>query len=157
MLFYLYLNVVLGLGMIYVSLHNRTDEQVKLSDALLEYSLVTNSMFIYMGAAINAVIGRYIGFVRTNKNASESGLSSIALNVLFSVICFGSSIFALYQASLSSTIEQFRTYIPVSIWLLFYSLVLASSILFIGKPEPAGTAANRIEKSTTFNQISSEV
>jgi cellulose synthase/poly-beta-1,6-N-acetylglucosamine synthase-like glycosyltransferase len=137
-LIYLYINVIMGLGMIFMSLHGRLDDEpVRLSDTLLEYSLVANSMFIYMKAALNAMMGKYIGFVRTSKEISFSGLESISLNLGFSILCFVSSVFALYNAAVSSTANQLREYLPVSVWLLFYSVIFASSIMFIGKPAPS--------------------
>jgi hypothetical protein len=32
---------------------------------------------------------------------------------------------------ISSHIQQVRTFLPISLWLLFYSMVLFSSILFV--------------------------
>jgi hypothetical protein len=94
--------------------------------------LITNSMFIYMRAAVNALFGRYIGFKKTDKHSSVSGVRNILWNLIFSFICYIASMYALYNAAISSTIEQLRTYLPLSLWLLFYSVILASSIIFVG-------------------------
>jgi len=133
-LIFLFFNVVLGISMIYASLHARLDkEKIRISDALLQYSLIVNSMFIYIRAAINALLfKRYIGFVRTQKKGSASSLWQIKWNLLLSAICFGFSIYALYYGVIASDIQQLRTYLPLSLWLLFYSVILASSILFVG-------------------------
>lgn len=138
----LFLNVLMGFMMIFASLHKRCDnEKVNFSDAILQYSLITNSMFIFSRATLNALIfKRYVGFVRTNKKRTESSLWHVKWNLLLSAICFGFSIFALYKSMISSDIIQLRTYLPVSLWLLFYSLLLGSSIIFIGEeplPQPA--------------------
>jgi cellulose synthase/poly-beta-1,6-N-acetylglucosamine synthase-like glycosyltransferase len=131
----LFFNVILGISMIYVSLQSRVEnEKVKFSDALLQYSLITNSSFIYAQAAFNALIlGRYRGFVRTNKESKGYvSLRPILLNLMLGAICFFAAIFALYQSVLGGNIQQIRTYIPISLWLLFYSMIFISSILFVG-------------------------
>ena len=127
----LYANVVLGVGMIYMSLQQRTSDKITLADALLQYSLITNSVFIYARAAVNALFKRYIGFVRTNKVKSASSLGLVKWNLLLSAVCFGSSVYALYYAAVASSITQVRAMLPISVWLLFYSLMLASSIMFV--------------------------
>lgn len=135
----LFLNVLMGLTMIFASLHNRVDEEkITFSDAILQYSLINNSMFIYSRAAINALLfKKYTGFVRTNKKRTDSGFRHIRWNIAFSAICFGFSVFALYRAAIASDFVQVRTFLPISIWLLFYSLLLGSSIFFVGeKPNP---------------------
>lgn len=130
----LFLNVAMGISMIFMSLRNRVDdEKIKLSDAFLQYSLITNSMFIYARAALFALFRKYTGFVRTDKSRKQSGLMAVKWNLILSVACFGFSAFALYHAAISSSIEQLRTYLPISLWLLFYSIILGSSILFVGK------------------------
>ncbi len=147
----LYFNVVLGILMIYVSLHGRVKgEKVKISDAFLQYVLITNSIFIFSRAAFNAAIGRYVGFVRTNKRRTGVGLGLIKWNLLLAALCLGFSFYALVMASISSDLQQLRTYFPVSLWLLYYSLILASSIIFVGKermltgvPQPQGTTSLR--------------
>lgn len=134
LLMLLFLNVALGILMIFASLHNRShDEKISLSDALLQYSLITNSMFIYSKAAANALFKRYAKFERTNKNRSESSLGMIKWNLALSMACFIFSIFALYGSAIASDVQQIRTYLPISIWLLFYSVILGSSILFVDK------------------------
>jgi cellulose synthase (UDP-forming) len=133
MLLATYPYVLVGIMMVFVSLHNRTDEKVTFQDAFLQYSLLTNSMFIYARAAANALVGRYIGFVRTSKRRSSTGLGLIKWNLLLAAVCFGFSIYAVYHAAIAPDFIQFRTYLPISLWLLFYSVVLSSSILFIGR------------------------
>jgi len=129
----LFLNVGMGISMIYAALKDRIDgDKITFKDAFLQYSLITNSMFIYASAAINAILGRYIGFVRTNKNKTKTGLWQIKWNILLAIICFSFSIFALYKAATSGSVEQLRSYLPVSLWLLFYTIILVSSILFVG-------------------------
>ena len=130
---FLYANVVLGVGMIYMSLQGRTKDKVTVFDALLQYSLITNSIFIYASAAVNALFKRYIGFVRTSKTKSTSGIGLIKWNLLLSGVCFGSSVYALYNAAIGSTIIHLRSFLPISAWLMFYSVMLASSIMFIEK------------------------
>jgi cellulose synthase (UDP-forming) len=147
----LYLNVMIGIMMIYVSLKDRTADRLSVKDALLQYVLITNSMFIYLRAAINAFFGRYIGFVRTSKTRTKSGLWQIRWNLLLAAVCYGASIYALYHAATSSTIEQFRTYIPLSIWMLFYSLVLGSSILLVG--EPAAKVRVRTKEQPVVKEV----
>jgi cellulose synthase/poly-beta-1,6-N-acetylglucosamine synthase-like glycosyltransferase len=140
LLIFLYLNIVFGIGMIYMSTRKRLEKQpVKITDALLQYSLITNSMFIYMKAAFNALLKRYIGFVRTNKTKEQSGIWQIKWNLLFGLICFSLSIFALYKAAIAVDIEGLRSYLPVSLWLLFFSLVMASSLFFVGSTEQNST------------------
>jgi len=128
----LYINVVLGILMIYVSLHGRDPkDEVTIMDAFLQYSLITNSMFIYIQSAIGVFFKRYIGFQRTDKGKATSGLGHVKWNLVLSALCFGLSTYALYQSSIQSTLQGLRTFIPVSLWLLFYSTVLASSVLFV--------------------------
>jgi cellulose synthase/poly-beta-1,6-N-acetylglucosamine synthase-like glycosyltransferase len=130
----LFLNVVMGISIIYVSLQNRLDsDRVTFKDAFLQYSLITNSMFIYATAAINAALGRYIGFVRTDKGKQQTGLAQIKWNLLLAVVCFAFSLYSLYMTVTASSIEQLRTYLPISAWMLFYSIILTSAILFVGK------------------------
>jgi cellulose synthase/poly-beta-1,6-N-acetylglucosamine synthase-like glycosyltransferase len=149
LLMMLYLNVVIGIGMIYVSLHDRVDsDKITIKDALLQYSLITNSMFIYAKAAINAVFKRYIGFVTTNKKGTGSGWREIKWNLMFAGICFGFSMYALYQGSIASDMIRVRTYIPISVWLLFYSIILASSIIFVGDSKTVTTPTATRRKIT---------
>ncbi|MDO8508208.1 MAG: glycosyltransferase [Nanoarchaeota archaeon] len=133
LLFLLFFHVVLGISMIYASLKGRAaGEHVKISDSMLQYSLITNSMFIYAKAALNAIVlKRYIGFVRTQKTATNSGLAHIKWNLVLAGICFILSIYSLYNSLLASDIVQLRSSLPLSLWLLFYSLILTSSILFV--------------------------
>jgi len=147
MLAILFLNVALGISMIYMSLSGRDkDDKITLKDAFLQYSLITNSMFIYARAAINAVFKRYIGFVTTNKSSQKTGFKEIRWNIILAIICFGFSIFGLYKTMITSNPEQIRTYLPISLWMLFYAVVLGSSIFFVGDEvaaKPATkTAAN---------------
>jgi cellulose synthase/poly-beta-1,6-N-acetylglucosamine synthase-like glycosyltransferase len=138
----LFLNVALGIGIIYVSLQNRIDgERVTVKDAFLQYSLIVNSMFIYSRAAFNAAIGKYIGFVRTSKNKQKTGFKEIKWNILLAIVCFSFSIYALYRTIIAGGIEELRTFFPISIWLLFYATILSSSVLFI-----------RRDKSTKFTK-----
>ncbi len=132
---YLFVHVALGISVVYASQKYRIDgEQFKLSDALLQYSLITNSLFIYSRAAWNAlVMKRYVGFVRTNKKGSASGLWLIKWNLALGALSFVASLYTLYYANISGDIQQLRTYLPLSLWLLFYSVLLFSSILFVGK------------------------
>lgn len=128
----LYFNVVMGIGMIYVALHGRNDlDDMRFSDAVLQYILVTNSAFIYARAAVNAMLKRYVGFVTTKKTRSASSIGLIKWNLFLSAICFGFSMYALYHAMLASDLQGARTYLPISLWLLFYSIILACSILFV--------------------------
>jgi len=127
----LYLNVVMGILMIYVALHGRTDDEVTLFDAFLQYSLIVNSIFIYASAALNAMAKRFIGFVTTDKKGTNPGLADIKWNLAFGAVCFAISIYALYNVATASDIQQVRTFLPISLWLLFYSLIMASSILFV--------------------------
>jgi len=140
-LFALYINVFLGIGMIYVSLKNRTDDKIRISDAFLTYSLITNSMFIYMKAAFNALIGNFVGFVRTDKKGSTSRWTAIRWNLVLATVCFALSVYALFESARAPDFTYFRTYFPISIWLLFYSFVLFSAIIFIGKVQPKEVAA----------------
>lgn len=128
----LYLNVTMGIFLVYMVLQNRTSEKFRLTDALLQYSLIVNSMFIYARAAAGALLKKYVGFVRTDKSGSSSGLGNVMPNIALSGVCFGASIYALFNAAIGTTTEQIRTYLPISVWLLFYSVVLASSMLFVG-------------------------
>jgi cellulose synthase (UDP-forming) len=132
MLVILYLNVFIGIGMIYVALQGRIrGERVTLKDAYLQYALITNSAFIFARSAISAVIGRYVGFVRTNKTKAKTSYWLIAPNLVLGAVLYASSIYALHLAMRASVQEQIRTYLPISIWLLFYATVLISSIIFI--------------------------
>ena len=134
MLAMLFLNVALGISMIFMSLNDRDkDDKITFKDAFLQYSLITNSMFIYAQAALSALFKRYIGFVTTNKANQKSGFKEIRLNILLAVICFGFSIFGLYKTMITANAEQIRTYLPISIWMLFYTIVLGSSIFFVGE------------------------
>ncbi len=133
----LYFNVAMGIMLVYVSLRKRVDgEKVRIQDALLQYSLITNSMFIYAHAALSVLFKRYIGFVRTDKKGTLSGWWHIKWNLLLALVCYTLSMYALYQASLASDIVTLRTYLPISVWLLFYAMVLTSSILFVGTVGP---------------------
>jgi cellulose synthase (UDP-forming) len=130
----LFLNVALGISMIYAALSSRIDgEKVTFGDAFLQYSLLTNSMFIYTAAAFNSLLGRYVGFIRTDKKRQTTGLWLVRGNLLLALVCFGFSVYALYYAVISGSMEQLRRFLPVSLWLLFYSVVLTSSILFVGE------------------------
>ena len=130
----LFLNVALGLVMIFASLRGRVEEEkITFADAFLQYSLITNSMFIYSRAAFAAFFKRYAGFVRTNKQKSGASFKEIKWNLLLSAICFGFSIYALFKSATAGDMQQIRTYLPVSVWLLFYSTILGSSIFFIDK------------------------
>ncbi len=127
----LYLNVFAGISLIYFALQRRTPEKIRLKDALLQYSLLTNSMFIYARAALSAIFGRYIGFIRTSKSESGSTLRMVTWNLILSGICLIFSIWALLNALRSSDPNGLRAYLPISVWLLFYAVILASSILFV--------------------------
>ncbi len=133
LLMFLFLHVVMGISMIYFSLQARLEgERITMKDAFLQYSLITNSMFIYSKAAVNALFfKRYIGFVTTRKKLGKTGLGEIKWNLLFAALCFGLSIYMLYSASIASDIRQLRTALPLSLWFLFYAIVLASSIIFV--------------------------
>ncbi len=138
----LYVNVMVGIMMIFVALNSRTeDDKVTLFDAFLQYSLITNSLFVYTRAAINALFRRYAGFVRTSKVEARSGLWDIKWNLLLALVCFLVSVFALYNVAIASDTQQVRTYLPISVWLLFYAVVLTSSILFVGKASQTGVRA----------------
>lgn len=138
----LYINVGLGIGLVYVSLHGRIeDDEVTLRDAFLQYSLLTNSMFIYARAAINALLKRYVGFITTQKRRGAASLRPIAPNLALGGICFGSAIFALYKGFSLGGLQAYRTYLPISLWLFFYAFILASSILFVHLDEEEEVAA----------------
>jgi cellulose synthase/poly-beta-1,6-N-acetylglucosamine synthase-like glycosyltransferase len=133
MLAILFLNVALGISMIYMSLSERDeDDKITLKDAFLQYSLITNSMFIYAKAALSAIFKRYIGFVTTNKSNKNSNLKEIRLNLILAAICFCFSIFGLYKTMTTANADQIRTYLPISLWMLFYTIILGSSIFFVG-------------------------
>ncbi|HLP79208.1 MAG TPA: glycosyltransferase [Acidobacteriota bacterium] len=132
-IFLLFFNVVIGVSMIYAALNNRADEKVTFTDAFLQYSLLTNSMFIYAWAAVNALLGRYVGFVRTSKTHQQTGIWQVKWNILLAVVCYVFSIFALYKAVTAADIDHLRGYLPISLWLLFYTAILSSSIFFVGK------------------------
>ena len=150
----LFFNVLIGIGIIYVSLHGRTDEKIYVSDALLQYSLITNSAFIYAYAVIKAAFKNYTGFVRTNKVRSDSGISLIKWNIMLAIICFGFSIFSLFKAAGATDINTLRTFLPISLWLLFYTLILGSSIIFIGEQAIPESIAERT--TFRFNNINTE-
>ena len=134
MLVLLFLNVGMGIGMIYAALNSRLeDDKITITDAFLQYSLITNSMFIYAHAAINALFGKYIGFVRTNKQAQKTSLWIMKWNIGLALICFTFSIYALYKAVTAGSIEQLRSFLPISLWLAFYTIILMSSVLFTGE------------------------
>ncbi len=138
MLAILFFNVAMGISLIYVALNGRSDvDKVSFGDALLQYSLITNSSLIYARAAINALLGRYTNFIKTDKTRKSSGIELIWMNLLLSVVCLGFSLYALGSAALATSAEQVRAFLPISVWLLFYGMILASSILFIGKAESA--------------------
>jgi len=138
----LYMNVVMGIMMIFVALHGRiANKRVTLFDAFLQYSLIVNSIFIYSKAAVNALFKRYIGFVRTDKKGTNPGLADIKWNLMLSAVCYVISVYALYSVATASDIQQVRTYLPVSIWLLFYSIITASSILFVNDAPVRGKRA----------------
>jgi cellulose synthase (UDP-forming) len=151
--YFLFVYVLFGISLIYVSLKGRVEgDDVRFSDALIQYSLIVNSFLIYSRAAINSLLfKRYIGFVTTDKTSSlgapeankkekslkkgmwkNSGLSQIKWNLFLGMICFGFAVYTLYFAMISVDLVQFRTYFPISLWLLFYSIILFSSILFVG-------------------------
>lgn len=139
MLFLLYANVVTGVMMIYVALKSRVeDEDPTLFDAFLQYSLIVNSFLLYSKAAVNAMLRRYIGFVRTDKQGTKPGLGDVKWNLIIAALCFTASVYALYHVAIASSITQVRTYLPISIWMLFYSIILGSSILFV-RDAPTGT------------------
>lgn len=136
LLTFLFFYVIIGISMIYFSLSGREKKKIRFSDALLEYSLIINSMFIYVKAAINSVLfKRYVGFIRTDKKKSKSGIGIIKYNLAFSALCFAFSIYGLYRTMISPYFEELRFYLPASLWLLFYSIIFASSILFVGNAE----------------------
>jgi len=139
--------------MIYLALSNRLDEdKVTIKDAFLQYSLITNSMFIYASAAINAILGRYIGFVRTNKEKQKTGLWQVKWNILLAAICFAFSIVALYKAVTAGSVEQVRSYLPISLWLLFYAILLTSSIMFVGEFSFRQPASLDVKNLSSINQ-----
>jgi len=153
----LFLNVAMGICMIYLALSNRLDnDKVTIKDAFLQYSLITNSMFIYTSAAINAVLGRYIGFVRTNKQKQKTGIWQIKWNILLAIVCFVFSILALYKAVTAGSVEQLRSYLPISIWLIFYTTILTSSIIFVGESPAAQKSSQSLADISTVNQNKSE-
>ena len=134
----LYANVVTGIMMIFVALKSRVeDDDVTVFDALLQYSLIVNCFLLYSKAAVNAMFKRYIGFVTTNKKGSKAGLGDIEWNLILAAVCFIAGVYALYHVSISSSVTQVRTYLPISLWMLFYSLILTSSILFVGEASPS--------------------
>lgn len=136
----LYANVISGIMMIWVALKSRTElDDITLFDAFLQYSIIVNSVFIYSRAALNAMRKKYIGFVRTDKAGTTSGLGDVKWNLILSTICFVISIYALYNVAIASSAQQVRTFLPISLWLLFYSVVLASSILFVNDKTPVPT------------------
>jgi len=156
MLAILFLNVALGISMIYMSLSNRDeDDKITLKDAFLQYSLITNSMFIYAQAAISVIFKRYIGFVTTNKSGKKTGFREIRLNIILAIICFGFSIFGLYKTMITSNIEQIRTYLPISLWMLFYTVILGSSIFFIGEQSKSDSILNESSDSRASNTLPS--
>ncbi len=128
----LYLNIVFGILMMYVALQQRVEDSTSLWDAVLAYSLLINSSFIYVRAALNALFKRYVGFVRTDKKESIAKLGRIKWNLLFGTVCVGAAIYGIVQAGRYSMARQVRTYLPISGWLIFYGTVLYSSILFVG-------------------------
>ncbi len=134
LIFFIFFGVLFGIFMIFASLHAKSDgEKVRLRDALLQYSLLVNSSFIYVRAAINSLLfKRYIGFVTTKKKASSSSLWLIKWNLILGGICFLLGLYALYNSIIAANHDQLRTYLPLSLWLLFYGVVLFSSILFVG-------------------------
>lgn len=140
MFFVIYFNVIMGIGMIYMALHKRTSEKVRLGDALLQYSLITNSLFLYAKAAIAALFKRYTGFMRTSKEVSATSWKLVKWNLLLGAVCFVASIYSLAFAIAATSMEQLRTNLPISIWLLFYAVVLFSSLLFVG-----GTKVDTVE------------
>ncbi|RJQ15943.1 glycosyltransferase [Candidatus Woesearchaeota archaeon] len=149
MLGLLFFNVALGVMMIYTSLKQRDDaDKITLADAFLQYSLITNSMFIYTKAAINAVFKKYLGFVRTSKTSQKTSIRDIKWNLLLALICFGVSIFALYKSMISGSVEQLRTHLPISLWMLFYTIILGSSLFFVGEnPVAVPLATSKTAKS----------
>ena len=152
MLGVLFLNVALGITMIYISLKNRDeDDNITLKDAFLQYSLITNSMFIYAQAAISALLKRYIGFVVTNKTGQKTGFREIKWNILLAAVCFGFSIFGLYQTMTAGSVEQIRTYLPISLWMLFYTVILGSSIFFVGDGYASSNTLNNTPSITPNN------
>ena len=137
----LYCNVVLGVGMIYAALQGRVEgDRMTVRDAILQYLLITNSVFIYARAAVNAALRRYVGFVRTNKTKSVTGLGLIKWNLITGTGLFAASIYALYHAAIASDAQQLRTYLPISVWLLLYAFIMLSAIIFVvDADEPSGT------------------
>src|SRR5207253_216018 len=116
------------------------DDKITLFDAFLQYSLIVNSFLLYSRAAVNAMLKRYIGFVRTDKAGSKVGLWDVKWNLLIGAFCFAVGLYALYHVAIASTVQQVRTYLPISVWLLFYSIIMASSILFINDQPRRRTA-----------------
>jgi hypothetical protein len=116
-------------------------EDPTLFDAFLQYSLIVNSFLLYSRAAINAMLRRYIGFVRTDKAGSKPGLADVKWNLIIGAICFAAAMYSLYHVAIASDITQVRTYLPISMWMMFYSLILTSSILFVNDT-PSGVPAS---------------
>jgi hypothetical protein len=146
----------MGISMIFASLSGRLDnDRVTFRDAFLQYSLITNSMFIYAGAAINVLLGRYVGFVRTSKQKQKTGLSQVRWNLFFAAVCFSFSIFALFRSATAGSVEQLRTFLPISLWLLFYASILASSVLFVGESPVPDVHASAV-KNTVPNAAGSQ-
>ena len=56
----------------------------------------------------------------------------IKWNLILGGICFLLGLYALYNSIIAANHDQLRTYLPLSLWLLFYGVVLFSSILFVG-------------------------
>jgi cellulose synthase (UDP-forming) len=148
----LYFNIAMGVVMIYASLRGRLKgERVTLWDAVLQYVLITNSAFIFARAAVNALFKRYVGFVRTKKTRSASGWRQVKWNLLLSAVCLSFSLFALYKGATAVTVEQLRTYLPISLWLLFYGLILGASIIFVGE-RPAREKSSAATTSGTVRE-----
>jgi len=156
MLAMLFLNVALGISMIFMSLSNRDeDDKITLKDAFLQYSLITNSMFIYAQAAISVIFRKYRGFVTTNKSGQKTGLKEIRLNLILAAICFGFSIYGLYRTMITANVDQIRTYLPISLWMLFYTVILSSSIFFVGDEASSNTSGTVVDTSLSSNISSS--
>lgn len=145
MLVLLFFQLVMGIMMIYMSLSQTAPEdRVRFRDALLQYSLITNSSFIYAKAALNALFKKYAGFIRTNKTKGRSSALPLLPNLVMSAICYLISIYALFMSARSTEIIHLRTYLPISLWLFIYASILASSIFFIdGEPVKLETIVNR--------------
>lgn len=146
----IFINLVMGVGMISVSLKNRvTQDKVTIKDAYMQYSLITNSMFLFIRAAFNVARKKYIGFITTKKTKSDTGIREIRGNLLVSAACLGLSIYALYHTMTGTGLTNLRTYLPVSLWLLFYSVLFASSILFVEKSPTPTTQPTRTPQAST--------